>query len=116
VSGLPEFRSAASGYPGGAGDVCRKMFGGLLSMSNKPLEPEQKPSVTLPGIVEKIIKPIHPSLPEKAQISFEGPDYLYREIRIDNVLKDAHGEPVALKPGAEVHVTVEADLDKTTGG
>lgn len=84
-------------------------------MSNNPVEPDQKPSVTLPGVVEKIIKPIHPSLPEKAQISLESPDYLYREIRIDNVLKDGSGEPVALKPGAEVQVTVAVDPKRTTG-
>jgi hypothetical protein len=40
----------------------------------------KKPSVTLPGTVEHIIKPSHPSEPEKAQIAIEGADDLYREI------------------------------------
>jgi hypothetical protein len=35
----------------------------------------------LPGTVDKIIKPVVPSEPEKAQIDIEGADDLYREIR-----------------------------------
>jgi predicted DNA-binding antitoxin AbrB/MazE fold protein len=68
-----------------------------------------KPSTTLPGTVEKIIKPIHPQEPEKAEIAIEGADHLYREIRIENTLTDENGEPVRLKEGAQVEVTVEAD-------
>ena len=71
----------------------------------------EKPSVTLPGTVEKIIKPVHPSEPEKAQIAVEGADELYREIRIENSLTDAQGDEVRLKKGAEVEVTVEADQE-----
>jgi hypothetical protein len=74
----------------------------------------EKPSVTLPGTVEKIIKPQHPSVPEKAQISVEGGDDLYREIRIVNSLTDKSGNEVALKKGAEVEVTVEAEKEATT--
>lgn len=73
----------------------------------------EKATVTLPGIVEKIIRPIIPSEPEKAQIALEGADHLYREIRVENRLKDADGKEVALKPGAEVDVTVEADPHDT---
>jgi hypothetical protein len=74
----------------------------------------ERPSVTLPGTVEKIIKPPHPNEPEKAQISIEGADDLYREIRIENSLTDENGGAVRLKKGAEVEVTVEADKDATT--
>jgi hypothetical protein len=74
----------------------------------------EKPKVTLPGTVEKIIKPPHPSQPEKAQISVEGGDDLYREIRIKNTLTDENGEEVALKSGAEVDVIIEADSKATT--
>ena len=73
----------------------------------------EKPSVTLPGTVEKIIKPIHPSEPEKAQISVEGADELYQEIRIENTLTGENGESVRLKKGAQVDVTVEADPEAT---
>lgn len=71
------------------------------------------PATTLPGTVEKIIKPVMPQQPEKAQIAIEGADHLYREIRIDNTLTTENGEKVRLKPGAEVQVTVEASQEAT---
>jgi predicted DNA-binding antitoxin AbrB/MazE fold protein len=74
----------------------------------------EKPSTTLPGTVEKIIKPVSPQEPEKAQIAVEGADDLYREIRIENTLTKENGEKVRLKPGAEVEVTVEAPIEATT--
>jgi hypothetical protein len=67
-----------------------------------------KPSVTLPGVVEKII-PAMGEEPEKAQIAIEGADELYREVRIENTVQDADGKQVSLKKGAEVDVTIEAD-------
>lgn len=66
-----------------------------------------KPSVKLPGKVEKVIKPAAGE-PEKAQIAIEGADPLYREIRIENKLVDVEGE-VHLKQDDEVEVTVEAE-------
>lgn len=74
----------------------------------------EKPSSTLPGTVEKIIRSPFPSEPEKAQIAIEGADHLYREIRIENTLTDADGDEVSLKPGARVEVTVEADPKDTS--
>lgn len=74
----------------------------------------EKPNVTLPGKVEKIIEAQEPGEPEKAQISVEGADPLYQEIRIENSLTDENGDEVALKKGAEVEVTVEAERDATT--
>ena len=35
---------------------------------------DEKPNTTMPGVVEKIIKPISPDEPEKAQIGIEGAD------------------------------------------
>ncbi len=80
------------------------------TQNNEELE---KPSVTLPGTVEKIIPSVHPSEPEKAQIGVEGADQLYREIRVENALQDENGNPVALKLGAQVDVTIEADASAT---
>lgn len=74
---------------------------------------QQKVTKTMPGIVEKIITPIIPNEPEKAQIAIEGADHLYREIRVENRLMDEDGKEVALKPGAEVDVKIEADPDAT---
>jgi hypothetical protein len=73
----------------------------------------EKPNVTLPGKVEHIIKSVHPSEPEKAQIAVEGADDLYKEIRIENTLTDENGRTVRLKKGAEVEVTVEVDKSAT---
>lgn len=65
---------------------------------------------TFPGKVEKVIHPQpHTGEPEKAQISVEGADHLYKEIRVPNQLVDDHGQKVKLKPGAEVDVTIEAE-------
>jgi hypothetical protein len=85
-------------------------------MSEKPKDGEREADaagVTLPGTVEKIIPPAHPSLPEKAQISVEGAEELYREIRVENTLQDGAGNEVGLKVGAEVEVTIEAEPDAT---
>ncbi len=68
----------------------------------------------LRGRVQKVLKPITPLQPEKAQISVEEADDLYREIRVENTLTDGNGNEVRLKPGAEVDVIVEADTDATT--
>ncbi len=73
----------------------------------------EKPSTTLPGTVEKIIKPWAPGEPEKAQIAVEGADHLYREIRIENNMVTPDGETVGLKPGAQVDVIIEADKADT---
>lgn len=73
----------------------------------------EKPAVTLPGKVDKIIETPDLDKPEKAQISVEGADTLYKEIRIENELTDEKGKKVRLKEGAEVDVTVEADKSAT---
>ncbi len=74
----------------------------------------ENPSVTLPGTVEKIIKPSEPMEAEKAQIAIEGADELYREIRVENTLTDENGNEVRLKKGASVEVTVEAPPEATS--
>jgi hypothetical protein len=74
---------------------------------------KKKPKTTKPGTVEKIIKSPFPQVPEKAEISIEGADHLYREIRIENTLEDEKGKRVKLKEGAQVNVTVEADPKDT---
>lgn len=71
-----------------------------------------KPSVKLPGKVEKVIRPAAGE-PEKAEIAIDGADPLYREIRIENTLKDVEGQEVRLKQGEEVDVTVETDNGPT---
>jgi hypothetical protein len=75
--------------------------------------PDEKAAVTLPGTVEKIIPPIPPNEPEKAQISVEGAEDLYKEIRVENTLQDESGNEVALKKGAKVDLTIEAGPEAT---
>jgi hypothetical protein len=86
-------------------------------MSSNPKDnskDDEKAEVTLPGVVEKVIHPVHPSQPEKAQIAVEGAEDLYREIRVENTLQDNDGNEVKLKEGADVEVTISADPEATT--
>ena len=74
----------------------------------------EKASATMSGTVDKVIPSLIPSKPDTAQITVEGADDLYREIRVENTLKDAAGREVSLKEGAHVEVTVEAGPSATT--
>jgi hypothetical protein len=74
---------------------------------------DEKATVTLPGTVEKVIPPLVPDQPEKAQISVEGAEDLYKEIRVENTLQDKSGNEVGLKEGAKVEVTIEAEPEAT---
>jgi hypothetical protein len=86
----------------------------FLSLNGKGGFVTEKAAVTLPGTVEKIIPSVASAVPEKAQIAVEGAEEFYREIRIENKLQDPQGKSVALKDGAEVEVTIEAEPDATT--
>lgn len=74
---------------------------------------EKKSKSTSPGTVEKVIKNRFTEEPEKVQISVEGADNLYREIRIENAFPDDEGEILKLKVGDNVDVIVEADTKDT---
>jgi hypothetical protein len=76
--------------------------------------PPEKVAITLEGTVEKVIPPIAPKEAEKVQISVKGAEPLYKEIRVDNTLHDEEGNPVSLKKGAEVEVTIEAEAKAAT--
>jgi hypothetical protein len=66
-------------------------------------------TVTFSGTVDKIIPGTGSQFPEKAQIVIHSGDKLYREIRVENTLKDGRGNPVGFKQGATVEVTIETD-------
>lgn len=72
-----------------------------------------RPWRTFRAGVQKIVKPVHPDQVEKVEISIPEADHLFREIRIENTLTDANGQVVALKNGARVDVTFEADANDT---
>jgi hypothetical protein len=69
----------------------------------------ERPSATIPGIVEKIIPPPRPSKPGQAQIDVEEADRGYLNLRIENTLFDENGDEVKLKKGDRVEVTVTED-------
>jgi hypothetical protein len=71
------------------------------------------PTVTLRGTVERIIPPLLPGTPEKAQISVESADPLYRDVRIENTLTDESGDKVSLKLGSPVKLTITANAGST---
>ena len=73
--------------------------------------PDQ-PSITIPGTVDNVIPSTRPSQPEQAQITVDGPDLRYRDLRIENTLTNGHGDDVKLKKGAHVEVTVAAESKK----
>jgi hypothetical protein len=64
-------------------------------------------TITLAGIVDKIVPVIGDLQQEKAQIAVEGAEPFYREIRIDNSLHDGAGNAVSPEVGAEVEVRIE---------
>jgi hypothetical protein len=94
-----------------SGCKCAEEAEGYVVSSNGR---KKKATRKFPGTVEKVIKP-HPNSkePEKAQISVEGADHLYRELRVPNKLTDEDGQPVKLKEGTEVEIKIESD--GTTG-
>lgn len=86
-------------------------------MTHTPSEADptpEKATVTLEGTVEKIIPAMGTHVAEKAQIAVHGGEELYKEIRVENELQDADGNPVALKVGAAVEVTIAAPPEHTT--
>ena len=62
-------------------------------------------AISLPGAVEKIIKPIRGEA-EKVQIAIQSGDDTNQKIRVANILVDARGETVSLKRGAAVEIVV----------
>ena len=66
--------------------------------------------VTLSATVEKVL-PAKYAEPEKLQISVDGCDELFSELRVENALKDESGDSVTLKRGAHLEVTINADSE-----
>jgi hypothetical protein len=73
----------------------------------------RRPWKTVPGVVNKIVKPAIPKQTEKVEISIGAADHLFREVRLENALTDIDGQSVALTDGAHVDVTFEADAKDT---
>ena len=65
------------------------------------------------GTVQKVLKSSHSRDPEKVEIRIDEADDLYKEIRVENVVKDENGEEFQLNPGAKIDVVLEADSNDT---
>jgi len=60
----------------------------------------------------KVILPVTPDDPEKAQISVDKEDDLYNEIRLESVLTDEKSKERGLSPETQVEVTIESNEEK----
>jgi hypothetical protein len=76
----------------------------------------KKASTTLPGTVDKIVKPPAPGKREQAQIAVDGADRIYKEIRIENALTDDLGHEVRLEPDDKVKVTIASEPEPIRSG
>lgn len=68
----------------------------------------ENPSVTLLGVVNKIIPSASSQKADTAQITVASDHDLYREVRIENTLTNDTGGKVSLKLGSPVEVTITA--------
>jgi hypothetical protein len=84
----------------------------IAELNLDPSRNRQQPSTSMPGTVKKIIPSPRANLPEKAQIAVAGAPRPYRDLRIENMLTDEHGNDVKLKKGARVEITVTANDDR----
>ena len=72
---------------------------------------QKRPWKTVSGAARKIIK--NPNHGDNVEIALEEAEDLFREIRIENTFTAIDGQPVALKQGARVDVTFEANPEDT---
>jgi hypothetical protein len=108
-------------------DYCR--FQGLLEELNEVIAYKQqrfspqhsdesgwrptRPWKALTGRVRKLLTPTFATQPQRVEISIPDADDLFREIRIANSFNSPEGGSVALREGAQVRITIEADLNDT---
>jgi hypothetical protein len=77
--------------------------------THQPSRPWKKVS----GTAQKFVRDVSRTRGENVEISIPDAEDLFREIRIDNTFTDIEGQPVALKQGAHVDITFEADAKDT---
>jgi len=72
-----------------------------------------RPWKTVSAVVKKILPTGVARSPEKVEITIDEADYLFREVRLENALTDPSGSVVALKQGARLDLTLEANVADT---
>lgn len=93
-----------------------------FSASNRPDQPDlrfvdpdyseskaPRAKVIKQGTVRSVIRSLDPMEPEKAEITVHGADPLYREIRLENSLRDDQGNEVRLVADQRVEVIIQTD-------
>lgn len=72
----------------------------------------KKPWTSMPARVKALLRSV--DTPRgKVEISIPSADTLFREIRIENHLTAVNGEPVAVTAGAQMTLTLEAEIVDT---
>lgn len=72
-----------------------------------------RPWKRVSGTAQRIVTDVYQTRGQEVEIVIEGAEHLFREIRIENTFTDAGGKAVALKRGARVDLTFEADAQDT---
>jgi hypothetical protein len=72
-----------------------------------------RPWKTVSAAVNKLLPASYANMPDKVEISISTADPLFREVRLENALTTLDGQKVALKSGARLDVTIEAEAIDT---
>jgi hypothetical protein len=72
-----------------------------------------RPWKTVPAVVNKVMPSAYLNQPDKVEISIPAADPLFREVRLENSVTNLDGQIVALKSGAHLEITIEADARDT---
>jgi hypothetical protein len=88
----------------------------IAELNMDPSRIREQPSISLQGVVDKIIPSPQPNQPEGAQIAIKEPNLPEQDLHIENSLTDEHGDDVKLKKGAHVDITVTAEPGKQSVG
>lgn len=79
----------------------------------KPLWQHTRPWMTVAAVVNKLVPASYANIPDKVEVSILAADPLFREVRLENALTTHDGQKVALKSGARLDVTFEAEVIDT---
>ena len=81
----------------------------IAELDMDPSRIKEQPSISLQGIIDKIIPSPQPNQAEGAQIAIKEDNLPEQDLRIENSFTDEHGDDVKLKKGAHVDITVTAE-------
>ena len=94
-------------------DLVRRKERRFAQRGGPNLAQRTRPWKTVSGRVEKIVKGVYLNHTDRAEITIPEAEDLFLEIRIENAFTDVDGQQVALKEGAQLDLTFEADSKDT---